>query len=67
MGTPKGFVLADFMGSVFNSESPLFEYKGSITPPFDKDDKYHVFVTKEEDQPIEKRATQIYFDQDGNV
>lgn len=57
--------LKTFLTQIFHRESPMFEYVGFVIPEFDKFDKYHAFVTKEEGVPVNQRATQFYFDSTG--
>eukprot|EP00347_Sterkiella_histriomuscorum_P016071 403354599 len=66
------FNLGRFLKNTFDTqdlESSMFEYAGLVTPDFDKFEKYHAFVTKDEGShiPIAQRATQFYFDQTGQA
>ena len=45
----------------------MFEYMGLQTPAFDAQESFHLFATREEETPMQQRATQIYFDQEGNA
>ncbi|CDW86574.1 UNKNOWN [Stylonychia lemnae] len=60
-----GLNLKRFLKQIFHKDSPMFEYVGFVIPEFDKLDKYHAFVTKEEGVPVHQRATQFYFDSTG--
>ena len=60
--THEGFNMKSFMASVFSQDSMMFEYMGLQTPAFDTQERFHLFATREEETPMQQRATQIYFD-----